>query len=283
MIEIAVYVSMVVLGLALGSFVNALVWRMYMRDYAPKKALPKVVTHRDLSVTRGRSMCTHCGHQLAARDLVPVVSWLTLRGKCRYCGKRIADTPFAELLVPALFVLSYWAWPYSFVGVYMAVFLLWLAAIVVLVALLKFDNTAWMLLPDKLTWTFAGIATAISLLRATDLGASSLLVATLGVGSVAGFFQVLRWVSQGRWIGGGDVKLGIGIGLLVGTPVLGGMVVFLASLLGSLAALPSIIRHKSGLKTKLAFGPFLIAATIIVFLFGQQLVDWYADTFIYIV
>src|SRR3712207_2755294 len=98
-----VYLAFLFFGLCLGSFVNALVWRIHEQDILrEKERLSSADKQRleKLSISKGRSMCMHCGHELAAKDLVPVFSWLYLRGKCRYCKHVIPDSPVAELLVP---------------------------------------------------------------------------------------------------------------------------------------------------------------------------------------
>src|SRR5579859_6630448 len=126
-----IVVLLIVLGLCFGSFVNALVWRL----------------HEHRNFVNERSECTHCHHVLAPKDLVPVVSWLLLRGKCRYCRKPIQDTPVAELLVPALWVVSYVYWPhalYSSLGLF--TFVAWLLFVVGFVALAIYDFK-WFLLP----------------------------------------------------------------------------------------------------------------------------------------
>ncbi len=88
-----------VCGLVLGSFVNALVWRIREKR----------------TWVNDRSECVHCHHKLAPLDLIPVVSWLFLRGVCRYCKKPISiQYPLVELATGALFVLSYLLWDYGF-------------------------------------------------------------------------------------------------------------------------------------------------------------------------
>src|ERR1700722_9966239 len=142
-----VIIPLVFLGLVLGSFVNAFTWRIH--------------EHKDW--VGGRSECTHCPHVLAAIDLIPVVSWMLLRGKCRYCGKKIDDSPFVELTLPALFTLSYYFWPQSFSGDGLVTFLLWLMLLTGLLALAVYD-LRWMLLPNKivLTLTIVGLIYAIT-------------------------------------------------------------------------------------------------------------------------
>lgn len=272
-----IYLILVLLGLCMGSFVNALVWRLYIRDHPKSKKFSK--TKREVSVLRGRSMCAHCGHQLSIKDLIPVLSWLLLRGRCRYCQKSIADTPLPEVLTPLLFVLSYYFWPYGFTGLGIMLFACWLVIIVVLVALFLYD-LRWMILPDKLTRILLGLSIVIVLLRVFEEGVGEALLALLGLVSVGGLFFLLYQVSQGKWIGGGDVKLGYSIGLLVGSPLAGFMTVFIASILGTLAAAPQLMRRKKQLTSKLPFGPFLIVATIIVFLFGESFYEWYLSVFI---
>src|SRR3546814_433414 len=104
-------------------------------------------------------MCLSCKHELSGIDLVPVFSWLWLRGRCRYCGARIPDTPLAELLVPALFVLSYCFWPYALDGTAIMPFVVWLAALVALVALALYD-LRWYLLPNRIV-LFLGVLALI--------------------------------------------------------------------------------------------------------------------------
>src|SRR5580700_9634934 len=118
-----IIVVLAVLGLCLGSFVNALVWRLHEQSNPKqktknKKQKAKQLSANELSILRGRSMCPDCHHQLAAKDLVPVISWLDLRGKCRYCHRPISiQYPLVELATAGLFVFSYFFWPLAFNGV----------------------------------------------------------------------------------------------------------------------------------------------------------------------
>lgn len=260
------YFILIVVGLAFGSFINALVWRIH--ESTEKRS--------NINVLHGRSICMQCRHVLAPRDLIPLVSYLRLKGKCRYCQAAIPDTPLTELLLPVLYVISYTFWPYSFSGSGTALFFLWLAALVVLVALLLYD-IKWMILPDKLVTALAVLAAGMLLIFSYESGFwGSLVPAAFAAVSIGGLFHVLHLVSGGKWIGGGDVKLGYVIGLLVVHPPQALMVVFLASLLGVLFALPQLLQLRVGLMSKIPFGPFLIAATIIIFLFGNLINDWFA-------
>lgn len=262
---------LVLFGLCLGSFVNALVWRVHEQE-KPKSKQPKV----DLSIMKGRSVCPHCSHVLAARDLIPVVSWLSVGGKCRYCRKPISlQYPIVEILTALLFVISYYAWPVAMSGSQWALLSAWLVAVVLFVALSVYD-IRWMELPDRLVAILTGVAVVIVLGTAFIAGEpSELLGALWGVLCIAGLFYVLFQVSGGKWIGGGDVKLGVPLGLLVGGPLKSILLIFVASLLGTLVVLPLLLTGNRKLSQKLPFGPFLIIAAFIVFLFGPAMIDWY--------
>ena len=115
---------LVIFGLCFGSFVNALGWRLHKQLNA-KKPNP------DLSILKGRSMCPHCGHTLSAVDLLPVVSWLSLGGKCRFCRKPISwQYPVVEMVTAVLFLVSYIYWPFTLNGVESIVFGSWLVMLV---------------------------------------------------------------------------------------------------------------------------------------------------------
>lgn len=259
-----------VLGLCLGSFVNAWVWRVREQSKSKK---PK----QELSILHGRSMCPSCKHTLGAYDLVPVFSWLFLRGRCRYCRKPISvQYPAVELATASLFMLSYVFWPASW-SVYQYMLLgFWLVQLVILMALAVYD-LRWYLLPNRMVAALGVVVGLQILVQYVFLRSggwvllSSILAAAVG----GGFFWILFQISDGKWIGGGDVKLGAILGLIVATPIKAFLVLFLASLLGLLIALPLLISRQAGKGTQLPFGPFLIAATIIVSLFGSQVIAAY--------
>jgi len=265
-------------GLILGSFANAVIWRLHEQQSA-KKPLSKKA-RQDLSIMRGRSMCIHCHHQLGALDLIPVVSYVILRGKCRYCAKPIDDTPVAELLMPALFVVSYIWWPYdlSVVGFTLGwtLFVGWVLCLVMFVILALYDFR-WYVLPDRVVFPLIGLSMATVVLRASVFGGGwAVVVASLwGVVLTAGLFYLIYTISKGAWIGFGDVKLAIALGLLVGGPLNALILLFVSSLAGSLAATPMIMQGKKISGTRIPFGPFLLFGAVVVVLFGTGLSMWY--------
>jgi prepilin signal peptidase PulO-like enzyme (type II secretory pathway) len=257
---------LIVLGLCFGSFVNALVWRLHEgRDWVHE-----------------RSECVHCHHELAPLDLIPVLSWLMLRGKCRYCHKPISvQYPLVEALTAALFVISYLEWPMALHGSEVVVFGLWLAILIGLVALLVYD-LRWMLLPNKLVFPLIGLALVMQLISIAHnwRGWGLLVSLALAVVIGGGVFYAIFQVSDGKWIGGGDVKLGFLLGLLVGTPAKSLLVIFLAAVLGTVVSLPMLLSKKLQRTSTIPFGPFLIVAGIVAVLFGDSIINWYTNTFL---
>ncbi len=284
MIEILVFV----LGLCAGSFVNALVWRLHEQEKGyrgkgkggreenkAKKSSTLHPTPYTLSIVNGRSMCPHCKHQLAAIDLVPVLSWLALHGRCRYCHKPISTQyPIVELTTGILFVLSFSTLhptPYT-------LFYLWLFILTGLVALVVYD-LRWMILPNKIIFPLIGLSMAYSLINIVNANQpASAFIATLwSLGVGAGIFYILFQVSNGKWIGGGDVKYGFIYGLILGEPLKSALVIFIGSLIGTLVILPSLLMKKINSRSRVPFGPMLITGTIIMVLYGDKLISVYTN------
>lgn len=254
-----------VLGLCFGSFVNALVWRVRNKK----------------DFVKGRSQCPDCRHTLAPRDLIPVFSWLLLRGRCRYCKKPISwQYPAVEVAGAVTFAASYYFWPgdVNTAGEWLLL-ITWLISSVGLLALLVYDFR-WMLLPNKIVYPTTAVAVAgrlayIIFYESDKLMSLRNLVLSVAVSS--GIFFLLYVVSSGKWIGFGDVRLGLATGALLGAPELSFLMIFLASLLGTVYVLPHLARGKKKMTAKLPYGPFLIVATAISLLFGASLVEWYID------
>src|SRR5438132_1586903 len=146
-------IILVLLGLCAGSFVNAAVWRLHGQGKRQK------LKNRSLSILHGRSMCPHCRHELAAADLIPIISWVALKGRCRYCKRPISiQYPLVELATAAVFSLSYVWWPVSLAGNGQRLLLAtWLVCSVGLMALLAYDFK-WLLLPNRFIYPSLAVA-----------------------------------------------------------------------------------------------------------------------------
>lgn len=277
LLVLMIIVVLAVYGICLGSFVNALVWRIYAQSKESNKRAPNAKQLKRLSISKGRSMCPDCKHALAAKDLLPVLSWVALRGKCRYCKRPISvQYPAVELLTAALFVVSFHFWPRPMHGLEIVDFVSWLLLIVGFMALIVYD-LRWMLLPNRIVYplgVIAGIEAAARVLGSTHPVAALLsVVAAVAIGG--GVFYLLFQLSAGKWIGGGDVKLGWLLGLSIATPANSALLIFIAALAGCLVTLPLLAVRKLKRETVIPFGPFLIVGAIIAQLFGSTILNWY--------
>lgn len=254
-----------ILGVCLGSFANAAVWRLKVKK----------------DIVHDRSECVHCHHKLAAADLIPIVSWLMLRGKCRYCHKKIEDSPLVELAVLVYFVGSYLLWPTDLTSTYAWIdFGLWLSYGVGLAILFVYD-LKWYLLPDRIVWPLVALGT-VGFINTALWHQWSLqqIVAELAgaVVVIAGVYYLLYFISKGKWVGFGDVKLGLFMGLAIGWQA-GLVCLLLANVIGCLVVIPGLLSGKLKRDSRIPFGPFLIAGFVIAGIWGQTLFQWYINGF----
>jgi leader peptidase (prepilin peptidase)/N-methyltransferase len=251
-----VVVTCAVLGLAVGSFLNVVIYRVPRRE----------------SVVAPRSRCPGCGTELANRDNIPVVSWLLLRGRCRTCGMAIAwRYPAVELACAGLFAAmgarfsDDWALPAFLV----------LAAACLAASVIDLEH---LLIPDRLVFPSLGLAALfLTGAAAIDDEWDQLLLAVAGAAIASGGLLVLALLKAGA-MGGGDVKLALLLGLCLGWLGLDHVALgmFLGFLLGSIVGVALLLGGSRGLKDHFAFGPFLAAGTLLAVWWGEQLLDWYA-------
>lgn len=274
-------------GLILGSYAAATVWRLRARQLVEDKKAGEKVDAKEykklLPLTKettrsDRSRCLHCGHTLAWYDMVPLVSWLSLGGKCRYCRKSIGSfEPLVELGMAALFVISYLVWPLSLdTALGVAQFVLWLMALVMLTILFIYDMR-WFLLPDRMMYPLivaSGLFALLSVLAAAN-AVTALMTLAVAIIILSGLYYLLWVVSKGQWIGFGDVKLGLALALLLGDWQLAFIALFSANLLGCLLVIPGMMAGKISRSTRIPFGPLLIAGAAIAFFAGQPIIQWY--------
>lgn len=287
-----IYIVLVVVGLAMGSFAGATVWRLRAVQLKQEKKAGEKINAKEYekllpltksSVITDRSRCLHCGHTLKWYDLIPLLSWLSTGGKCRYCKEFIGwFEPAVELGTALLFVISYAFWPEPLSVAHEAIiFGLWLVACVMLVILFVYD-LKWYLLPNYVVFPLIGVAATIALiglLTAPD-SVGMLVSLTFSVAILSGLYFLLWLVSKGTWIGFGDVKLGLALALLLGQWQLAFLALFAANIIGCLIVLPGMLSGKLTRKTHVPFGPLLIAGGIIAMLWGHGIINWYFMAFI---
>ena len=287
MIETYIILALALVGLCLGSFAGAMVWRLRARQLVEDKKegepvdaaeLKRLKSLTKVTLSKDRSHCLHCGYELRWYDLIPLVSWLTLKGRCRNCHHPIgAMEPLIELGTAAFFVVSYLIWPFDLAQTSGVVLLaIWLAAGVGWAILFAYD-ARWFLLPDRVNFAVIGLgllSAGVTIAASQDpLGTFFSTLASIGI--LSGIYLVLFIVSKGQWIGFGDVKLGIGLGLMLGDWQLAFLALFLANLIGCFIALPLMIRKKLERTSHIPFGPLLIAGTVIAQLWGMPIIESY--------
>lgn len=291
--EILIYSALVVTGLAMGSFAGASVWRLRGRQLVEDKAAGEKVSSKEYSTllpltkttfTSDRSQCLHCNHTLAWYDLIPLVSWVSTGGRCRYCHKKIGYfEPLIEIGVALLFVASYALWPTPLESTTEIMqFLLWLVACVLLAILFVYD-LKWFLLPNYIVFPLIAVGSLVSFLVFLDSPDSLAALLSIFAATVilSGLYLLLWAISKGQWIGFGDVKLGLGLALLLANWQLAFIALFAANLIGCLLVIPGMLAKKITRKTRVPFGPLLIAGAIFAALAGHFVIDWYFTLAVY--
>lgn len=278
-----------VFGLGFGSFAGATVWRLRARQLLEDKEAGEKISKSEfqklqpltkVTFSSDRSQCLHCHHQLAWYDLVPLVSWVSTGGKCRYCNKKIGwFEPAIELGVALIFVVSYVCWPQpldSFLGVLQ--FGLWLIGCVGLAVLFAYD-LRWFLLPNIVMFPLIAVAAMyaiISIIQAPDT-VSAVFSLVVSIAILSGLYLLLWVTSKGKWIGFGDVKLGLVLALFLGDWRLAFVALFVANFIGCLLVIPGLVTGRLSRSTRVPFGPLLIVGGVVAMLAGQPIIDWYVS------
>ena len=242
---IFLYIIIFLYGITIGSFLNVLIYRI------PKKENIAVV----------RSHCMSCGYQLKWYDLIPLFSWLALRGKCRKCGERISvQYPVIEALNGVLYLIVFYQYGLSVDS------LLYCLMFSALLALSVIDFRTF-----EIPVGFNYFILTLGLIHvATDFQNWASYV--IGFFAVSAVLYLIVIVSGGRAMGGGDVKLMATCGLLIGWKL-----IILSFLLGCiLGSILHLIRMKvTNEGHELAMGPSLSMGVMIAVLFGNQMINWY--------
>jgi len=243
------YLITFIFGLIVGSFLNCVIYRLEIGK----------------SALKGRSFCPHCQHQLKWQDLIPIFSFLILRGKCRYCKKPIFwQYPLVELITGILFLL-FFIFHFSFFIFIISSFL-----IIIFVYDLKHY-----IIPDKIIYPAIVIAFLYQLFNHWSLIINHLNFIYSALGA-SFFFLLIVLASRGKGMGIGDIKLGFLMGLILGWPNIL-VALFLAFLIGAIIGIGLMISRKKTLKSEVPFGPFLVTGTFLALFWGQNIINWYLN------
>ena len=271
--------ALLLLGVVLGSFAGAQVWRVRARQLRTDKQTGHPYDKHEWRQLRvllqgtlrdDRSRCLQCGHVLAWYDLLPVVSWLSTGGRCRYCQQFIGWFELVmELVLGVGLALSYLVWPWALPASSL-LFAVWVVVALVLMILAAYD-AKWQLLPDPLNYGLMALGALFVLVRMMTLHDVDLVSLTGAVAPLAGLYGGLYAISRGAWIGFGDVKLCVGLALLLGDWRLAFMTLFFSNMLGCIIVLPGLARGQLNTRSQVPFGPLLIIGCVISLLFGGSI------------
>ncbi|WP_046173968.1 prepilin peptidase [Domibacillus indicus] len=219
------------------------------------------------SIVKPRSACSLCGRQLTARDLVPVLSYVALKGRCRGCGAKISILyPVTELATALLFLYAYLLYGFS-VSFWVAVLLFSMLMILVV------SDFAYMLIPNKILLFFLPFFAVLRLVEPLDPWWDSLLGAAAGFG----LLLLIAVVSNGG-MGGGDIKLFGVLGFVLGTKL-----VLLAFMLSCFfGAAIGLVLMAAGIVKRgkpMPFGPYIALGAIAAYTNGDVLILWYLQFF----
>lgn len=271
--------ALLLLGVVLGSFAGAQVWRVRARQLRTDKQTGHPYDKHEWRQLRvllqgtlrdDRSRCLQCGHVLAWYDLLPVVSWLSTGGRCRYCQQFIGWFELVmELVLGVGLALSYLVWPWALPASSL-LFAVWVVVALVLMILAAYD-AKWQLLPDPLNYGLMVLGALFVLVRVMTLHDIDFVSLTGAVALLAGLYGGLYAISRGAWIGFGDVKLCVGLALLLGDWRLAFMTLFFSNMLGCIIVLPGLARGQLNTRSQVPFGPLLIIGCVISLLFGGSI------------
>lgn len=253
-----------IIGLLVGSFINVVVFRSKSNE----------------PFWRGRSKCRTCEEPIAAVDLVPVVSFFALKGRCRQCSATIEwQYPLVEIVCGVLFGVFFaraalafglpeWLNQADWVALFIRDIVIGMFLVVIFVYDLRYTYIL-----DR----FSIPAMVIALVFNIGLGANpaDLLFGGFLIGA---FFAIQYLVSGGKWVGGGDVRMGMLMGFLLGIAY-GLVALFLAYIIGAIVGIGLIALKKRKMDSQVPFGTFLTGATIIAMIFGKYILEWYMGFF----
>lgn len=252
-----------IFGTAIGSFLSVVIHRLKTKQKG---------------ILWSHSMCPACKKKLKWRHLVPLFSWLFLRGRCAYCGAKISSHYFTlELTTGLVFVTAFLTNNFLTGDMLQPIidwhvfslFIFYIIEFSLLIGIFFYD-LLHQEIPDSLSITAIILAIAKGFIF-NDPRPLNMLIGAAGLFT---FFLLQLLISRGKWIGGGDLRMGILLGVLLGWEK-ALLALVIAYILGSLVGIYLIIRKQATRKSAIAFGPFLVIGILIVIFFGDLILNSY--------
>lgn len=273
-------IVVLIFSLCVGSFLNVVIYRLpkmmeqswqeeYQEYFEPEKEHTRLPAF-NLAVPRSR--CPHCQHQLSALDNIPLLSWLLLKGRCRYCQATIpARYPLVELFTALVSVAVAWQTGATGLG------LLYLVVTWMLVALVFIDIDK-MLLPDQLTLPLLWLALVAAAAGMSTVDATTAITgAAFGYLSLWSVYWLFKLLTGKEGMGFGDFKLLAVFGALLGWQQLP-LIILLSSLVGAVIGTILLTMQGKDKNNAIPFGPYIAAAGFIAMLWGEQITAAYLST-----
>lgn len=272
------YSLVLVLALLVGSFLNVVIYRLpkmmelswqqdYQAYFQPDSAGN---TGQRFNLAVPRSACPSCKAPIAAKDNIPILSWLWLKGRCRHCGTAIsARYPLVEGLTGVLSLLVAWQFGPTVMAL---VYLLVLWALIAL----SFIDLDKMLLPDQITLPLLWLALLFSLSSYGPTPADAIIGAAAGYLSLWSVYWGFKLLTGKEGMGYGDFKLLAVFGALLGWQQLP-LIILLSSAVGAVLGSLLLLLQGKDKSTPIPFGPYIAIAGFVAMLFGQQLTNWYVQ------
>ena len=254
------YLIVSLFGLIVGSFLNVCIYRI----------------PRGLSIIIPSSRCPSCNTPIKPWDNIPIVSYILLGGKCRFCQAKISFRyPLVELLNAIMYALILWRFDF---GWHTVIYFVFSSSLIVI----TFIDLDFQIIPDKITLSGIPIGFLVgSFLLPDPFARSSLLgmkESLIGMATGFGLFYLVALIGSAIFkkeaLGGGDVKMMAMVGALMGWKTVL-LTTFLGSLTGSIVGVLLMVLKGKDRKAQLPFGPFLALGTIITLFYGQEILSWY--------
>ncbi|MGO4999420.1 prepilin peptidase [Oceanisphaera sp. W20_SRM_FM3] len=271
---LSLYIMVTLFGLLVGSFLNVVIYRLpvmlkreWQRDCTELNASP-TPAQETFNICTPRSRCSHCQHQLSALDNIPLVSWLMLHGRCRYCQVKVSKRyPLVELSTAILSAVIVWRFGAS-PQLLAALLFTWL---LICMTMIDVDH---LLLPDNLTLSLLWIGLLINIDGHFIALPDAVIGAAVGYGVLWSLYWAFKLATGKEGMGYGDFKLLAALGAWFGwqsiLPIL-----LLSSVIGSVIGLSLMASRRLSSDRVLPFGPALAIAGWVYLIWGKSLISWY--------